>query len=123
MPNYCYIDLYVSHESAAEMKKFADAVDKSSLFMSFIPLDGRYDQDLAIREWGTKWDIVDGYFDFTACDGGRSGTARFSTAWNPPIPAFEKLKALGFKIDAYYREPNSRFYGSWDNGEHHHFEH
>lgn len=110
------------HARASEMKKFAYAVEDSSLFMTFIPLGDGCDQEDAIREWGTKWDIVDGEFDYTACDDGLSGIAHFSTAWNPPIAAFERLKVIGFVIDAYYREPNHGVYGSWDDGEHHHFE-
>jgi hypothetical protein len=40
----------------------------------------------------------------------------FDSAWSPPIQAYEKLCAMGFRITAMYYEPGMAFAGIWDNG-------
>jgi hypothetical protein len=43
-------------------------------------------------------------------------TLAFDTAWSPPTGAYEKLKALGFTIKAYYYESGMQFAGIWEDG-------
>jgi hypothetical protein len=41
---------------------------------------------------------------------------RFDTAWSPPLGLYERLKALGFKVNASYFEPGMQFGGFWVDG-------
>jgi hypothetical protein len=70
--------------------------------------------DFCVNEWGTKWDVggADGYIN--DIEGGVMLT--FESAWAPPLNAYEKMLALGFKIHATYFEGGMMFAGDWDNG-------
>jgi hypothetical protein len=73
-----------------------------------------------IANWGTKWDIS--ACEPTVEEDGYSMTLAFDTAWSPPTGAYEKLKALGFTIKAYYYESGMQFAGIWENGVDNYFE-
>jgi hypothetical protein len=124
MPNWCDNSLTVSHEDPAMMKKFSDGVNDGNLFATLIPTkyesaetpeEGLGWYAAHVDEWGTKWDVADGQFELEA--DGLSGHGWFMTAWSPPTAAFEKLKALGFSIDALYNECGMGFAGTWVDGE------
>ena len=70
--------------------------------------------DFCVNEWGTKWDVGsdDGYIN--DIEGGV--ILSFDSAWAPPLNAYEKMLALGFKIHATYFEGGMMFAGDWDNG-------
>ena len=70
--------------------------------------------DFCVNEWGTKWDVGsdDGYIN--DIEGGV--ILSFDSAWAPPLAAYEKMLALGFKIHATYFEGGMMFAGDWDNG-------
>jgi hypothetical protein len=70
--------------------------------------------DFCVNEWGTKWEIgADGNPAQDIPGGLMLG---FDSAWSPPIAAYEKLVAMGFRITAMYYEPGMAFAGVWDNG-------
>ena len=114
MPNWCSNNISVSHADTAMMEKFAKAFEAGELFQTLVPLSsGEWDYGTATEEWGTKWDINGG--DFTLEDEKFSGTGWFDTAWGPPIAFYEKLKELGFEVDASYLETGMCFVGTWTN--------
>jgi hypothetical protein len=73
--------------------------------------------DWCVSNWGTKWDIggSDQYGEKAELNG-NSFTARFDSAWSPPLAAYEKLTELGFYITAYYAEFGMQFCGRWEDG-------
>lgn len=69
--------------------------------------------DWNVKHWGTKWDFE---FDSVERVDDNTLTARFDSAWSPPIEAYEKLEELGFEIDAKYYEPGMCFVGTYVTG-------
>jgi hypothetical protein len=71
--------------------------------------------DFCVNEWGTKWDI--------AADGNQAQDIPgglmlgFDSAWAPPVGAYEKLCAMGFRIRAMYYESGMAFAGIWEGNE------
>jgi hypothetical protein len=70
--------------------------------------------DFCVNEWGTKWDVGG---DGAADDIENGLMLSFDSAWAPPIAAYDKLLAMGFRIYATYYEPGMAFAGEWDNGD------
>ena len=71
--------------------------------------------DYCVGEWGTKWDIGEqGASDIHP--EGRMLHTYFDSAWSPPINAYEKLEALGFRVDAMFYEGGMGFAGAYSNG-------
>jgi hypothetical protein len=76
--------------------------------------------DFCVNEWGTKWDIgADGNPAQDIQGGLMLG---FDSAWAPPVGAYEKLCAMGFRITAMYYESGMAFAGVWDNGDDDYYE-
>ena len=116
MPNWCSNQFTVSHEDAAMITKFAEAVRAGTLFETFVPLSsGEWDYSVALNEWGTKWDITEGDCDIS--EDGKSASGSFETAWGPGIAAYEKLEELGFELNVLYHEPGMCFAGQYIQGE------
>lgn len=136
MPNWCNNSISVSHPDKEMMQKFRDGVRAGNLFDTFIPMPvelrettspsetnevlvekyGHSDwYSWSIDNWGTKWDVCEGEFNLDENE--LSGDGWFDTAWGPPITAYQKLKELGFVIEAFYSEPGMGFCGVWENGE------
>ena len=76
--------------------------------------------DFCVNEWGTKWDVGGDGYEAQDIPGGLMLT--FESAWAPPLNAYEKMLALGFKIHATYFEGGMMFAGDWDNGEDDYYE-
>jgi hypothetical protein len=71
--------------------------------------------DYCVGEWGTKWDCGEqGCSDIHP--EGRMLHTSFDTAWAPPVAAYEKLEAMGFRVDAMYYEPGMGYAGSFSDG-------
>jgi len=75
--------------------------------------------DWRLEKWGTKWDCN----EFYGVDRqGDTISFGFSSAWSPPIGAYEKFiissseKKQDVSIKAYYYEGGCDFMGEWDNG-------
>jgi hypothetical protein len=70
--------------------------------------------DYCVDEWGTKWDVGGDGYEAQDIPGGLILT--FDSAWAPPIAAYDKLEALGFRIRAMYSEPGMAFAGIYEDG-------
>ena len=78
--------------------------------------------DWRCENWGTKWEVCEFYgvdrqhlndsLDESTISFG------FSSAWAPPIPAYEQFLAdnENCSLKAYYYEGGCDFMGEWDNG-------
>jgi hypothetical protein len=113
MPNWCNNSVTVSHPDKEMMLKFSHGLLEGKLFQTFIPMPETEPNwyEWHVENWGTKWDISEGHFELE--EDGLSGNGWFSTAWGPPIAAYEKLANLGFSIDAFYTECGMGFVGVW----------
>ncbi len=71
--------------------------------------------DYCVGEWGTKWDVGgDGQTDVHP--EGRMLHTSFDSAWSPPVNAYQKLEALGFRVEAQFYEPGMAFAGTYSDG-------
>jgi hypothetical protein len=71
--------------------------------------------DYCVNEWGTKWDVGEqGASDIHP--EGRILHTYFDSAWSPPIGAYEKLEAQGFRVSAMFYESGMAFAGSYEDG-------
>ena len=77
--------------------------------------------DWRCTNWGTKWELCEFYGVDKQADaliGHSTISFGFSSAWSPPIGAYEQFLAdnedCGLK--AYYYEGGCDFMGEWDNG-------
>ena len=71
--------------------------------------------DFCVNEWGTKWDCGEQGASDIRPDGLMLHTF-FDTAWAPPVAAYEKLEAMGFRVNAMYYEPGMGYAGSFSDG-------
>jgi hypothetical protein len=102
----------VSHEDAAMITKFAEAVKAGNLFETFVPLSTtEWEYGVAIDEWGTKWDITAG--DLSISEDGKEVSGWFETPWGPGIRAYEKMSELGFDMEVIFHEPGMCFAGKF----------
>ena len=72
--------------------------------------------DWRCENWSTKWDVN----EFYGVDRqGDTISFGFSSAWSPPIGAYEKFLADNedCSLKAYYYEGGCDFMGEWDNGQ------
>lgn len=112
MPNWCDNSFMVEHKDPEMLRKFADGVNNGNLFETLVPLSTKeWDYSVALDEWGTKWDVNEGYADIGPDDLSASGS--FSTAWGPGIEAYNRLTDLGFSLDILYFEPGMCFAGRY----------
>lgn len=133
MPNWCMNDITIRHRDPEMVKRAADAMTRGEFLQEFLPCPQELrehqapqtDPELAqqfverfghsdwynwqVNTWGTKWDIG-GEDSDVQCEGD-TVTARFDSAWAPPISAYERLCEQGFEIDAFYWEPGMAFCG------------
>ncbi len=144
MPNWCANSVVLKHKDPEFIARARRAVEKDGLLNEFIPVPKDLKEtisgymgdeeeqkqleiqqayniknygyanwyDYCVNEWGTKWDVTGEVQDI---DGGLM--LNFDSAWAPPIAAYEKLKSMGFDIEANYYEPGCAFVGEWLDGE------
>lgn len=149
MPNWCDNVIRIHHEDPAMIDRVVKG--QESLFMEFFPtpkqlLDttsgwlGHGDEQRALQvqqqnnikqfgykdwydwnvaNWGTKWDIE---LDYIGRLDDNTIDTQFQSAWRPPIEAYVKLCAMGFKIDAMYNEPGMRFVGKFAGDKNNHYD-
>jgi len=77
----------------------------------------------ACDNWSTKWDVnefygVDRQYLTEQSEGESTISFAFSSAWSPPIGAYEYFLAKNEEcsLKAYYYEGGCDFMGEWDNG-------
>lgn len=151
MPNWCNNSVEIYHNDPKMIERARAAFNGEGLLQEFIPVpkeltdtvsgfmgeDKRAEHeaqqaanvkkygyanwyDFCVNEWGTKWEIgADGNPAQDIPGGLMLG---FESAWSPPIAAYEKLQAMGFRITAMYYEPGMAFAGVWDNGDDDYYE-
>ena len=78
----------------------------------------------ATDNWGTKWDVnefygVDRQYLSEQSEGESTISFAFSSAWSPPIGAYEYFLAKNEEcsLEAKYYEGGCDFMGIWDNGD------
>lgn len=115
MPNWCSNHAYFSHKDPAQVEKVLAASKEGKLFETFFPFpNGEWDYGWCIDNWGTKWDA--NILDVSEIEPYNSGTiisVSFDTAWGPAIGFYEKMKELGFEVDATYYEEGLCFAGHY----------
>lgn len=92
-------------EQAARDKKKAAMIEKHG-YPSW------YEWNIA--HWGTKWDLVD--VGYTRVDD-NTVVLNCSTAWSPPVQAFETMVSRGYEVRALYYGEGFEYAGIWDNGQ------
>ena len=107
------VDDYKNRTNQEYWRKFQEAQEK--LLLKYFGYKGWYDWRIA--NWGVKWDVgrEGEYNEAVVLD--NEVEICFETAWCPPIQAYEKLRKMGYKIEASYYEPGMEFCGTWDDGE------
>jgi hypothetical protein len=146
MPNWCNNNLTLEHDDPAMIQRAYDALERGEFLNEFIPVPqqlkivagsvGDPDEqrkleedtarnleqlgygnwyDYCVGEWGTKWDCGEQGASDIRPDGLMLHTA-FDTAWAPPVAAYEKLEAMGFRVNAMYYEPGMGYAGSYEDG-------
>lgn len=146
MPNWCNNTLTLEHDDPAMIQRAYDALERQEFLQEFIPVpedlkivagrmgDGDEQRELERKtaenvekygygnwydfccgEWGTKWDVGDQGCSDIHPDGRMLQTS-FDSAWSPPIGAYQKLEALGFRVSAMFYESGMAFAGSYENG-------
>ena len=115
MPNWCYNSITISHDDPAMIKRIVEHSKAPLQELIPCPHDPETSDkwyDWRIKNWGTKWDIelhsVYNYDDNTI-------SCAFDSAWSPPIEAYNKLTAMGFRISALYREMGMGFAGRYES--------
>jgi hypothetical protein len=151
MPNWCNNSVEIYHDDPKMIERVRTAFNGEGLLQEFIPvpedlrnivagsvpveqeaehkLKEEFNRitygytnwyDFCVNEWGTKWDIgADGNPAQDIPGGLMLG---FDSAWAPPVGAYEKLMAMGFRITAMYYESGMAFAGVWDNGDDDYYE-
>ncbi len=147
MPNWCNNSITLEHTDSAMVQRAYDALKRGEFLQEFIPcpqalrdtvagFKGEDEReaheaqqrdniekhgykdwyDWQVANWGTKWDVGgdDGLMQMLSPN---TLQASFESAWAPPVNAYEKLCAMGFKITAYYDEPGMCFCGKWTGDE------
>lgn len=146
MPNWCNNTLALAHDDPAMITRAREALDRGEFLQEFIPIPqelrdtvagfmgedereaheaqqkanvekhGYKDwYDYCVGEWGTKWDVGgDGQTDIDPT--GTTLFTAFDSAYSPPVNAYAKLEALGFRVNAMFYESGMAFAGSYQDG-------
>ena len=137
MPNWCNNSIKLTHDDPAMIAKAAQALADGKFLETFIPipeelkgttsptidsnptviyngLEYRDWYSFCVNEWGTKWDVES--YGATISQDGLTLQDGFDSAWSPPIKAYERLKELGFTVEALYYEPGLSFCGEFSDG-------
>jgi len=137
MPNWCLNRLTVEHEDSSKVDELENAYRNNNTCENFLPtpkdpkdptkllgegeaLSGEMPEwyHYRVANWGTKWDFgCQGEYDgMQPTRTGNELSMRFDTAWSPPLGLYERLRVLGFKVNASYFEPGMQFGGFWVDG-------
>lgn len=146
MPNWCNNNLILEHDDPAMIKRAYDALERGEFLNEFIPVPEQLQivagsvgdpveqakleadtkrnleelgygnwYDFCVGEWGTKWDVGEqGASDIHP--EGRMLHTSFDSAWSPPVNAYEKLEAMGFRVEAMFYEGGMGYAGTYSDG-------
>ena len=137
MPNWCMQEVYIHGETnmvthlyweLKDRQRFCDVVLPIPLEVIGQPFDGKTTSpqyNWRCDNWNTKWEVTN--IEITQ-DIIRDNTFsidtsffRFNcwTAWDAPIPVWEKLHELGIEVQAEYEVEGMDVVGEFTLGEHH----
>ena len=125
MPNWCSNQIRIEGPKA-EIDRIADILaddTDNGLLTALAPLEGEWDYNSAINNWGTKWDITDHGLEQEEYE--HNGSVRavlegyFESAWGPPSEAVETWlnKNEDYEADLLWYEPANDFCGALLSGE------
>ena len=125
MPNWCSNHIRIEGPKA-EIDRITDILaddTDNGLLTALAPLEGEWDYNSAINNWGTKWDITDHGLEQEEYE--HNGSVRgilegyFESAWGPPSEAVEKWlhKSDEHEADLLWYEPANDFCGALLSGE------
>lgn len=130
MPNHCYQGVYIRgpravvhhlYRQLTENGRFCDAVVPMPLEPWLVKdcMDEHGWYGWRVKHWGTKWDVAypEVVEDYQSHDETADFSFRCWTAWAPPIPVWERLRALGCYVDASYEDEGEMFAGTWIDGD------
>lgn len=124
MPNWCSNSVTIQHDNPEMVDRIVRGYTGEGLFGEFIPCPPELYQTDAwymwcVNHWGTKWDVSNNLENsWTQLTRTEPGTVKlvFESAWSPPLPFYEHLESLGFKVQAMYYEPGMCFCGVYQDG-------
>ena len=123
MPNWCSNQTKIGGPTK-EIKRIWDILEDDTqddgLLSAMAPLDGDWEYNDAVNNWGTKWDIKGDHglqFDEGKTYSEISGS--FESAWSPPTIAFQTWLENNPECDAelLYCEFANDFMGTLDAGD------
>jgi Ferredoxin-like domain in Api92-like protein len=115
MPNDCQNYLILKHSDRSKLEEALSAYERGELLSYFLPVPAAGDDTrwLRVDHWGTKWDIYHNTLGTLESDDNYL-TLHFSTAWTPPLLAYDAaVERHGFQIEAYYNEFGEQFCGEY----------
>lgn len=123
MPNWCYNTLEFRLLNVDIYDLLKASLDNEVLFQFLCPLDlgyhedgkPKWDHDVALTKWGTKWDVSSMQYSYMVTD--NTFSFSFDTAWGPPTAFYQSLMDnddVDF-IRATYNEGGMEFLGSYMN--------
>lgn len=130
MPNYTDNRVILSHDDSQQIDMIYNIMntEDTPLCQTLIPMDEKllevsgFSDDYKpqgwyewrLENWGTKWDVGE-----THCTRIDANTLQltFYTAWSPPIPIFDKLVDMGFKVNARYLDESWMYAGEYAEGD------
>ena len=128
MPNWCSVNIEIVGPTE-QLSKLKDVVNADHSDIGLLetiappvaPDEASY--DWCVENWGTKWDIGDGYAELdelaTAHPFLQSRlTITTETAWSPPLEALNMFQEANPElfVKCWYYEPGMDFAGLWDGG-------
>lgn len=121
MPNWCYNCVTLTCPTIDTYVKLVDAIQKNSLFSTFVPLtsdndddDDEIEIDVAYTKWGTKWEAQDIELTYSN-EETLEIHAFFDSAWSPPLAFYTTLhKNQNIDITAHYHESGMEFFGKFE---------
>ena len=126
MPNWCSTDIEIIG-TREEMNKLAAIINenKEPGFLETIcpSPNGEWDYNWSVANWGTKWDLGDGYAEVEDLATAHPIlqarlTISTETAWAPPLEALGTYLENNpeFFVKCSYYEPGMDFAGIWEGG-------
>lgn len=112
MPNWTNNEVTIKGDIA----KIAEGVAEGKELFSLVypkPDDIEDWYSWNVNNWGTKWDTNAEITEVTE----NSISLSFDTAWAPPIAFYDRLRELGFEVNATFFESGMMFVGEYVDGE------
>tara|TARA_R110001592_G_scaffold1805_8_gene10815 strand:+ start:4641 stop:5195 length:555 start_codon:yes stop_codon:yes gene_type:complete len=126
MPNWCSNQIRIEgpkEEIDRIWNILEDDTIDDGLLTALAPLEGGWEYNLAIDNWGTKWDVKEHAISQEEYE--YNGSIRgvleghFESAWGPPSDAVEKWlsKSEDYEADLLWYEPANDFCGALLSGD------